>query len=146
MKKLMLVLLVLVKVCVYSQCTQCGGSKIEVKFSSATVTDTNGIDSLIFGDFSFNLDFVENLCTYSENGQKQWIRTMQIFGIMEKNKYFVAGWNSEKNPALRLGLKAETITIDLRSNSCVFQHDVSRIQPYVIDAINPTITVKKRTN
>ena len=56
--------------------------KIDIKFSSAIITDTNGIDSLIFGDFSFNLDFVENLCTYSENGQKQWIRTMQIFVVL----------------------------------------------------------------
>lgn len=136
----MLFLFLIITIFSYSQCTQCGGSKIEVKFSSATVTDTNGIDSLIFGDFSFNLDFVENLCTYSENGQKQWIRTMQYFGIMDKNKYFVASWNSEKNPALRLGLKAESIKIDLRSNSCLFQHDIARIQPYMMTAINPTIT------
>jgi hypothetical protein len=139
MKKLVLLLFLFVAVFSYAQCTQCGGSKIQVLFSSAIVTDTNGVDSTITGNFVFVLDFEQNLCTYTENGQKQWIRTMQHFGIVDKNKYFIAGWNSEKNPALRLGLKAESITIDLRSNSCVFQHDIARIQPYMMTAINPLI-------
>lgn len=138
MKKLVLLLFLFVAVFSYAQCTQCGGSRIDIKFSSAIVTDTNGIASTITGDFIYVLDFKQNQCTYIKDGVLQWKVVMQYFGIMEKNKYFVALWNGEKNPAL--GSKAQSITIDLRSNKCLFKHDIAQLRPMQISASNALIS------
>ena len=53
MKKLALLSFLFITIFSYAQCTQCGGSRIDIKFSSAIVTDTNGIASTITGDFIF---------------------------------------------------------------------------------------------
>jgi hypothetical protein len=66
---------------------------------------------------------------------------MQYYGIMRENKYFVALWNSEKNPSL--GMKAESITVDIRNKSLRFEHDIIQEQPLTIAAQNALFTVYK---
>jgi hypothetical protein len=53
----------------------------------------------------------------------------------------VALWNSEKNPSL--GMKAESITVDIRNKSLRFEHDIIQEQPLTIAAQNALFTVYK---
>jgi hypothetical protein len=125
----------------YTQCVQCGGSRVDIKFTNATITDTNGIDSTLSGEFIYLLDFKNSTCRYIQDGVLQWERTMQYYGIMRANKYFVALWNGEKNPSL--GMKAESITVDIKNNSVCFKHDIAREKPYYMLSDEALIKVYK---
>ena len=141
MKLYTLLLVLLVSTAAYTQCTQCGGSRVDIQFTTATLTDTNGIDSTITGEFIYQLDFKNSTCKFFKDGVLQWKRTMQYYGIMRENKYFVALWNSEKNPSL--GMKAESITVDIRNKSLRFEHDIIQEQPLTIATQNALFTVYK---
>jgi hypothetical protein len=66
---------------------------------------------------------------------------MQYYGIMRANKYFVSLWNGEKNPSL--GMKAESITVDIKNNSVGFKHDIAREKPHSMSSNEALITVYK---
>jgi len=74
MKLHTLFLILLVSTAAYTQCTQCGGSRVDIQFSTATLTDTNGIDSTITGEFIYQLDFKNSTCKYFKDGVLQWKR------------------------------------------------------------------------
>ena len=141
MKLTTVFLFVLLSSVAYTQCVQCGGSRVDIKFTGATITDTNGIDSTLTGEFIYLLDFKNSTCRYIQDGVLQWERTMQYYGIMRANKYFVALWNGEKNPSL--GMKAESITVDIKNNSVRFKHDIAREKPHSMSSNEALIKVYK---
>lgn len=57
MKLTTVLLFLLLSSVAYTQCVQCGGSRVDIKFTNATITDTNGIDSTLSGEFIYLLDF-----------------------------------------------------------------------------------------
>lgn len=124
-----------------AQCTKCGGSRVDVSFTTATLTDTNGVDSTITGEFIFILDFKNSKCKYFKDGVLQWQRITQYYGIFKENKNFVVSWNIEKNPSL--DMISESITLDLKNNSVVFERGVMLKQPFTISCNNAKFTVYK---
>lgn len=141
MKLTTVLLFLLLSSVAYTQCVQCGGSRVDIKFTNATITDTNGIDSTLSGEFIYLLDFKNSTCRYIQDGVLQWERNMQYYGIMRANKYFVALWNGEKNPSQ--GMKAESITVDIKNNSVRFNHDIAREKPHSMSSNEALITVYK---
>lgn len=140
MKSLMLFLFLFVTALSNAQCVQCGGSRVDVSFTTATFTDTNGVESIVTGEFVYILDFARNRCKFIKDGVLQWEIEFLCFGIFQKDKYFSAAWNCEKNK----GWAPSKITVDLRNDSKSFsyENDIVRDEGYrfKIAATNPTFT------
>lgn len=141
MKKLFFFAIFLVSAMAQAQCTKCGGSRVDVSFTTATLTDTNGVDSTITGEFIFILDFKNSKCKYFKDGVLQWQRNTQYYGIFKENKHFAAYWNIEKNPGL--DVISEKITLDIKNNSVVFIHGLMLEHPLTISCNNAKFTVYK---
>ena len=127
-----------------AQCTQCGGSRVDVSFSTATLCDTNGIDSTLIADFSFILDFKNSKFKYFKDGVLQYTRTMQNYGIMKDNKHFCFSWNSEKNP----GADPAQVIVDLKTKSFEYKPNLRLGRSNLaftptLKAVNPSFTIYK---
>ncbi len=137
MKRLMLFLFLFVTSLCNAQCTQCGGSRVDVSFTTATQRDTNGNISTITGNFVYIMDFARNRCKFIKDGVLQWEVELLCFGIFQKDKYFQAGWNSEKNK----GWLPSKVTIDLRNASKSFSYENNTMRDeddrFKITAIDP---------
>lgn len=139
MKRLFLFLFLFVTALSYAQCTQCGGSRVDVAFSTATFTDTNGVESTITNDFQFILDFKNSKFKYFKDGVLQYTRTMQNYGIIKDNKYFCFGWNSEKNP----DVTPAQVIVNINDHSFVYKCNTLLDTPETISSNSAVFTSYK---
>lgn len=139
MKSLMLFLFLFVTALSNAQCVQCGGSRVDVSFTTATFIDTNGVESVIAADYQFILDFKNSKFKYFKDGVLQYTRTMQYYGIIKDNKHFCVSWNSEKNP----GVKPDQIIVNINDHSFVYKCNILLDTPETISTNSAVFTSYK---